>query len=693
MTEGAVAAAVRPAGASSRAKSLGWSFIEFFALSGVAFAQPTLNLLSKSPGLFYTRGTTGMQTVLLVLLVLLVPPAVATAVEAVFAFLLPRLQGIVHGLIAGLFVAVFALEVIKKATSLGPVVLVVIAVVAGVAGVFLIVRFDVTRQFLRILAIAPVIFGMLFLAASPITDVVFGGSEGPAKVGFTHPKRVVFVLFDEFPEMSLLDGSGHIDRQLFPNFAKLSDDATWYRNEHTVAPYTEQAVPAIVTGNPPLKPFVAPTAAEYPDNVFKLLGKVYRMNVHEPVTALCPQNVCKAPRGRSFGGIVSQSVHLWQNFASPRRSTASFNFADAAEASLGTGLKVAQDFVASLGPATAPQFDYAHIELPHQPWQLTPSLQRYPEQETLNVSWYDPATAMITRVRHLMQAQATDKLLGEILDKLKTVDGYDDSMIVVTADHGVAFTNGQPLRGASTVNYPQILWPPLLIKYPGETTGKVDDRPVSSLDILPTIAQVAGVKIPWKVAGTSLLEPAEPVDPIRFYQYYAPRLTPKDLPFADPPKTQYLTFDGDAGFQKVLQGRAAPPGGDPALRIYRMGPYGDLVGQRAGPYIGAPQSAGLALRDPEKFDNVDKSAEVIPWAYDQGFVGPLTKPGWVAITLNGTIAAVSPVSPLEQGGGFLEFVVPPELIRDGKNTVGAYFVNGAAQAPVLSQIEISESEF
>jgi hypothetical protein len=674
-------------------RSLWWSFVEFFALSGIAFAQPTLDLLSKSPGLFYTRGTTGVQTILLVVLILVVPPAICVAVEAVAAAVAPKVQGLVHALLAGLLLGVFALEVIKKATELGPVALVVLGIAAGIAGVLLVFRFDVTRQFLRILAIAPVIFGLMFVAASPITDVVFGGSEAAARVGFSNPKRVVFVVLDELPEMSLLDGSGHIDRELFPNFARFADDATWYRNETTVAPYTAEAVPAITTGQYPEKSFQLPAASAYPDSVFSLLGKVYRMNVHERVTRMCPQNICKGARGESFGGLVDQSLRLWQSFASPNRTNASFNFNEAAVASLGTGLKVSQEFVDSLGPVTEPQLDYAHIELPHLPWQLTKSLQRYPEVATLNVEWFDPATAMVSRTRHLMQLEATDTLLGQIIDKLKRVDGYDDSMVIVTADHGIAFSSGQPMRAATEDNYPQVLWPPLLIKYPGQEQGKIDDRPASSVDIVPTIADVVGVKVPWKLDGSSLLGPVKPEEPRRLYQYYVPRLTPKDSEFADPPKSHYLTFDGPPGFEDVLKARAAPAGGPSSLRIYRMGPYGHLVGKAADPYVDdGPVAGGLALRDPERFDDIDKSAEVIPWAYSQGFVGPLEKFSWVAVSINGTIAAVSPVSPLEKGGGFLEFVVPPELVRDGKNTLEAYFVTGPEKNPVLSELSISKSE-
>ncbi len=59
------------------------------------------------------------------------------------------------------------------------------------------------------------------------------------------------VVFDEFSIESLLDGSGRVDASLYPELRELAGDATWYRNETTVAPYTEAAVPAILTGEFP----------------------------------------------------------------------------------------------------------------------------------------------------------------------------------------------------------------------------------------------------------------------------------------------------------------------------------------------------------------------------------------------------------------------------------------------------------
>ena len=176
------------------------------------------------------------------------------------------------------------------------------------------------------------------------------------------------------------------------------------------------------------------------------------------------------------------------------------------------------------------------------------------------------------RQRHLLQVQTADWVVGEVVQKLKRIGAYDDAMIVVTADHGVSFLPGAPSRGASEVNYPEVMWTPLIVKFPGEAVGKVDDRPAHSTDILPTIADELGVDVPWKMDGRSLLgTPRE--DGSR-------RLSDWALNFVRPTGDKdYIEFDGPAGFARLLKTSASRATGDPALRIYRVGTYATLVGR------------------------------------------------------------------------------------------------------------------
>jgi hypothetical protein len=102
-------------------------------------------------------------------------------------------------------------------------------------------------------------------------------------------------VFDEFPLSVMLDGAGAIDEARFPGFARLATQSVWYRNAITVASHTEQAVPAILTGQVPDDGARAATWSEYPDNLFRMLAGSYAMHVDETVTRLCPDEHCPDP--------------------------------------------------------------------------------------------------------------------------------------------------------------------------------------------------------------------------------------------------------------------------------------------------------------------------------------------------------------------------------------------------------------
>ena len=104
------------------------------------------------------------------------------------------------------------------------------------------------------------------------------------------------ILLDEFPLRSLLDARGRIDRRVYPNFAALADQSTWYRNATGVSGYTPWALPAMLTGNYPAEAR-APSWAAYPDNLFTLLGRSYEVRAYETISQLCPPRLCPSLTG------------------------------------------------------------------------------------------------------------------------------------------------------------------------------------------------------------------------------------------------------------------------------------------------------------------------------------------------------------------------------------------------------------
>ncbi len=100
----------------------------------------------------------------------------------------------------------------------------------------------------------------------------------------------------------------------------------------------------------------------------------------------------------------------------------------------------------------------------------------------------------------------TDKyLIAPLLKKLKDLGLYDNTLIVLTSDHGEEFLDHGSWLHAHTL-YNELIRVPLLIKYPrSKNKGKRIDTIVRSIDIVPTILEAAGIDpSPFDMDGKSL---------------------------------------------------------------------------------------------------------------------------------------------------------------------------------------------
>jgi arylsulfatase A-like enzyme len=101
-----------------------------------------------------------------------------------------------------------------------------------------------------------------------------------------------------------------------------------------------------------------------------------------------------------------------------------------------------------------------------------------------------------------------DAQIGKVIEWLKRENAYDNTMIVVTADHGESF--GERNRvGHANSPYQNLLHVPLLVKYPHNARRGVEDRLVSLIDVAPTILEIAQVPLPGTIQGRPVTTPSE----------------------------------------------------------------------------------------------------------------------------------------------------------------------------------------
>jgi Sulfatase len=662
------------------------AFLELLAVTGMTLARPTFGILTNNTAVFVSRHTQPLELVAFTLLLVLLPPFLLWLVEVGVGALLPRARPVVHAVLVAIVAGIFVVAVLKKQTTFESALLIVGGVAAaGVAG-WLVWRFEATRLFLRYIAIAPVIFAVLFLTSSAVRSAVFEPDPGVAHVTVTRPHRVVMVILDEFPEVSLLDGHGAIDADLFPNFAALAASSTWYRNATTVAPYTGAAVPAILTGKYRTGDTDAQVASSAPHNVFTLLGGSYSMNVDEAGTRLCPEALCPVDEQETDTGVwnlLTVSRELWWKTASPTRETANA-LSDADILGFDGALETGERWVKSLQPMRRPRLDLVHVFIPHQPWHYLPTGQDYLEDKPApgllwDYTWGSAWSAALGHQRHLLQVAAVDRLLGQVVTRLKRIGAYDDSVLVVTADHGVAFGDRVPIRGVSRGDTSQVLWVPMFVKSPGQAQGKVDDRPARSIDLLPTVADDIGVKLPWPVDGRSLRKPPRRDGMLQVHDWVFNTIKPG--------RDGYIHVPGPSGFAQVLRTTAVPAGGSPTQRLLTVGPFGGLLGRDAQSLERAGNEDGTAtLDDPSRFQSVHLRGRRVPWRYIKGTIhGDVAAGAPLAITVNGIVAGLSGADPPPGAPDKRVFstVLDPAAFHAGRNVIGVAVIDGLPDAPSL----------
>src|SRR6266545_2941908 len=694
--------------------ALWWALLELFVLCGFVVTQPLLDVTGKAPDFFLFHRLDRGGIVALALLVA-VAPALLLWVVQVLARVVggERLRGWVHVVMVAGLLCVLAVEVGKKLLPLRGRRLVVVAVVVAVVATLGYVRWSWLRLWLRYLAPAPLVFVLVFGLLSPTSKLILPSRTGATSAVpvRTHPGRplppVVMVFFDEFPLRSLLDSRGEVDGRVYPNFAGFAAHSTWYRNATGLSGWTPNAVPAMLTGRYPDKSRLnaAPVAQVYPDNLFTLFGQYYNLKVFETVTQLCPPASCGQNATLSgFGSVVKETARLYGNIASPVDvpvDVSSIGGGPGAAASSPKGAmalfgnlnqdqpKRFERFLSSISASDPQPAMYClHVLLPHSPWKYLPDGRTYADPIGKDArrkagTWPD-ALNQVSHERQLIQLAYTDRLVGKLIDRLRDQGLYDRSLVLMTADHGAGFSSTARARSLGGGNEPTLMWVPMLIKTPDQTRGRVDDRNWEHVDLLPTVADLAGLSVPWKVDG--------------FSQVGEPRRQRTEKWWYDTPGRRSV-LPGPANWAKVLRGvtdtlvRAHQHG---ERGFYQFGPDAEWV-YRSPREIGRVTGAAVTVRmsDWDRFETVAPGADQPP-VLVAGQVTSGTPPAGsvMVVAVNGKIGGTAQFYPAKEGEpptGFAA-MVPDFLFTKGpgQRQVQAYLATRSAGRVTLQPVTVAD---
>lgn len=676
-------------------------------VTSFAVTQPLLDLLGRAPEFLVAHRTSAEGILALVAVVSLALPALA-ALLALMAFRADARAGSVFmAVLVTVTVSLMALLVLRDSGMSGRIV-VAAAALAGLGAAFAYDRRAALRSFVTWLAPGLLLFPALFLANAGIRALVWPHAAS-ARGAASSETPVVMVVFDQLPLASLLDGQQGIDAAAYPSFAGLAAESTWYRNATSVSDYTRWALPAILTGQRP-QPDSLPVAAHHPGSIFTLLGASHRMHVFEPITAMCPREICEQdqqPVGVWARGLARALSAAYLHAIVPPDYAASLPSVDQGwhepptdpEGSIGERWyerhrrgrrREVLEFIDTIGRTggSRPAFHFLHVLLPHEPFIYFPDGQRFSIETRLSgligrELWRDDQWAVTQAYRrHLLQAAYVDRLLGQLIARLKETGLYDRSLFVITSDHGASFRAGKAFRKLTPETMADILPVPLFVKQPYQKQGFIDDRNVESIDIVPTIADVLDVGLQWNAEGASALAAGGRHEKRAFHddatQSTALPASLLDQVFAAADRKR--TLFGDASSNRFY--------------LPRNSPAAALIGQP----VDAVRKAGndeahFTLDVRGDFDHVVPGSGSLP-ATLIGTAGDGTGTVVLAIALNGVVRITTRTYPFDDHGvrGAWSAVIPPDAFRPGKNSLEIFVVSEEGGQPLLRSVYQSDRD-
>ncbi len=172
-----------------------------------------------------------------------------------------------------------------------------------------------------------------------------------------------------------------------------------------------------------------------------------------------------------------------------------------------------------------PFFLYYPMTLTHDPFQPTPDSEDWdPKALGENVK---------NNVKHFADMTAyMDKMVGELDTKLSDLGIRDNTLLIFIGDNGTlgkvtSSFRGVDYRGGKGTTTQRGTHVPLIASWPAMTkVGRVNRDLISSVDILPTLCEAAGVVVPPNIDGVSFAKQlrGEQGAPRKWlYSWYSPR--------------------------------------------------------------------------------------------------------------------------------------------------------------------------
>jgi Sulfatase len=291
-------------------------------------------------------------------------------------------------------------------------------------------------------------------------------------------------------------------------------------------------------------------------------------------------------------------------------------------------------------------------------------------------------------MRHLLQVGYVDHELGRLLRRLRRTGLLRSSLLVVTADHGYSFDVGvRSRRKVTETNVEEIAPVPFFVKAPGQLEGAIDKSLVRTVDVVPTVADLLGVRVGWPHDGRSAFSRAT-------RKRSEVRITTRD--FRRTIRIGREELERRRRAIRLARARTFGTGvqssllfGDPWASVYRVGPNTELLDRPVGTVaVRRPEGVPVAVANAGLVRHVTFSGELLPTRVT-GTLGR-GRPGTLrdlAVAVNGRIRAVGRSFRLRfRRAEFFSLLVPEDSLRPGRNVVELFEVAPGGRLEPLIRI-------
>jgi hypothetical protein len=331
------------------------------------------------------------------------------------------------------------------------------------------------------------------------------GREVVTASGSESQPAVFILVFDELGYDVLLEEGGELDAESFPNIAALAGDGVWFTNATTDSFWSLFVLPTIIDP-------VTSLAERFDIRLytqFRVVDHRYFQECGEVITCRGYGYLTENDQLRVAGNLALRS--FYQATPKPVETVISrpmgwlldrLGWAYPSVDIPGFHTFTKRQFSVFLddieGREALGRIHVLHLLLPHNPFAFDR------EGDAVSTGCPCPAGGDFEPERYREQAMYVDVLVGKLISKLEREGVYDDSVIILTGDHGP-----RPFFPGPEMPPKQIPHVPLVIRAPG-LNSRVSDVDYQHIDFGPTLRDVLGLPPTDDTEGVSAFSEERP---------------------------------------------------------------------------------------------------------------------------------------------------------------------------------------